>query len=497
METKYLKINPADNVVVAITDLKAGEVIKEGNIEIILKEDVPAGHKVTLKDFSEGENVIKYGYPIGHVRYQVEAGRWINENQIQTNLAGLLDYSYNPVKVELDIPKKDLTFKGYRRKSGEVGIRNEVWIIPTVGCVNGIVNQLAANLRKETNGEGVDAIVAFPHNYGCSQLGDDHENTKKILRDMVKHPNAGAVLVVGLGCENNQPDVFREFIGEYDEERVKFMISQKVEGDEVEAGMKILREIYAKAKEDKREDVPLSELRVGLKCGGSDGFSGITANPLLGMFSDFLVAQGGTSVLTEVPEMFGAETILMDRCRTKELFDQTVSLINDFKEYFLSHGEPVGENPSPGNKAGGISTLEDKALGCTQKCGKAYVDGVMAYGDRLQVKGLNLLSAPGNDLVASTALASCGCHIVLFTTGRGTPFGTFVPTMKISTNSNLAKNKPTWIDFNAGVIVENEPMEKTCERFIEYIIRVASGEQVNNEKKDYREISIFKNGVTL
>ena len=497
METKYLKINPADNVVVAITDLKAGEVIKEGNIEIILKEDVPAGHKVTLKNFSAGENVIKYGYPIGHVRHQVEAGRWINENQIQTNLAGLLEYSYNPIKVELDIPKKDLTFKGYRRKSGEVGIRNEVWIIPTVGCVNGIVNQLAANLRKETNGEGVDAIVAFPHNYGCSQLGDDHENTKKILRDMVKHPNAGAVLVVGLGCENNQPDVFREFIGEYDEERVKFMISQKVEGDEVEAGMKILREIYAKAKEDKREDVPLSELRVGLKCGGSDGFSGITANPLLGMFSDFLVAQGGTSVLTEVPEMFGAETILMDRCRTKELFDQTVSLINDFKEYFLSHGEPVGENPSPGNKAGGISTLEDKALGCTQKCGKAYVDGVMAYGDRLQVKGLNLLSAPGNDLVASTALASCGCHIVLFTTGRGTPFGTFVPTMKISTNSNLAKNKPTWIDFNAGVIVENEPMEKTCERFIEYIIRVASGEQVNNEKKDYREISIFKNGVTL
>lgn len=497
MNTPYLKINALDNVVVAISNLKAGEVIIDGTHEIILKDDVPAGHKVTLKNLSEGENVIKYGYPIGHVRENVEAGKWINENQIQTNLSGLLEYTYNPVKVELDIPQKGLTFKGYRRKNGEVGIRNEVWIIPTVGCVNGIVNQLATNLRQETNGEGVDAIVAFPHNYGCSQLGDDHENTKKILRDMVKHPNAGGVLVVGLGCENNQPDVFREFIGEYDEERVKFMVSQKVEGDEVEAGMKILREIYAKAKEDKREEVPLSELRVGLKCGGSDGFSGITANPLLGLFSDFLVAQGGTSVLTEVPEMFGAETILMDRCRTQELFNQTVSLINDFKEYFLSHGEPVGENPSPGNKAGGISTLEDKALGCTQKCGKAYVDGVMAYGDRLQVKGLNLLSAPGNDLVASTALASCGCHIVLFTTGRGTPFGTFVPTMKISTNSQLAKNKPTWIDFNAGVIVEDEPMEKTCERFIDYIIRVANGELVNNEKKDYREIAIFKTGVTL
>ncbi len=299
--------------------------------------------------------------------------------------------------------------------------------------------------------------------------------------------------MVGLGCENNQPDVFREFLGDYDRDRVKFMVTQKV-GDEYEEGMKLLRELYAKAIQDQREDIPLSELRVGLKCGG---FSGITANPLLGMFSDFLVAQGGTSVLTEVPEMFGAETILMNRCRTKELFEDTVKLINDFKEYFLSHGEPVGENPSPGNKAGGISTLEDKALGCTQKCGTSYVEGVLPYGERLKVKGLNLLSAPGNDLVAATALASCGCHMVLFTTGRGTPFGTYVPTMKISTNSTLAKNKPGWIDFNAGVIVENEPMEKTCERFIEYIIKVASGEFVNNEKKGYKEIAIFKTGVTL
>ena len=496
METKYLKINVADNVAVAILDLHAGEEMLIDGISVTLNEDVPAGHKFALKDFSEGEDVIKYGYPIGHATSAKKVGDWMNEDNIKTNLAGLLDYTYNPVDVTLDIPAKDLTFKGYRRANGEVGIRNEVWIIPTVGCVNGIANQLADALRRETGEAGVDAIVAYPHNYGCSQLGDDHENTKKILRDMVLHPNAGAVLVIGLGCENNQPDVFEEFIGEYDKSRVKFMVTQKV-GDEFEEGMALLREIYGVASKDVRVDVPISELRVGLKCGGSDGFSGITANPLLGLFSDFLVAQGGTSVLTEVPEMFGAETILMNRCRNKELFEQTVSLINDFKEYFLSHGEPVGENPSPGNKAGGISTLEDKALGCTQKCGKSLVEGVMGYGDRLQVKGLNLLSAPGNDLVAATALASCGCHIVLFTTGRGTPFGTFVPTMKISTNSTLAKNKPGWIDFNAGVIVENEPMEKTCERFIDYIISVANGEQVNNEKKGYREIAIFKTGVTL
>ncbi|MDR0894886.1 MAG: altronate dehydratase family protein [Prevotellaceae bacterium] len=496
METKYLKINPADNVAVAIVPLEAGERISVDGVTLALCEAIPAGHKFSLKAFAGGEDVVKYGYPIGHAVQAVPAGSWMNEQRIKTNLAGLLEYTYHPVTVDLNIPNVSRTFKGYRRKNGDVGIRNEVWVIPTVGCVNGIVNRLAEGLRRETGGKGVDGIAAYTHNYGCSQLGDDHENTKKILRDMVLHPNAGAVLVVGLGCENNQPDVFRQFLGDYDESRVKFMVTQEV-GDEYEEGMALLRELYRLASQDERVDVPLGELRVGLKCGGSDGFSGITANPLLGMFSDFLIAQGGTSVLTEVPEMFGAETILMNRCRTPQLFEQTVQLINDFKEYFLSHGEPVGENPSPGNKAGGISTLEDKALGCTQKCGKSYVEGVLSYGERLKVKGLNLLSAPGNDLVAATALASCGCHIVLFTTGRGTPFGTYVPTLKVSTNSALAKNKPGWIDFNAGVIVEGEPMTATLERFIDYIVRVASGEPVNNEKRDYKEVAIFKTGVTL
>lgn len=496
METKYLKINTADNVAVAIIALPAGEKLIVDGKEIILNEDVPAGHKFALKDFTEGENVIKYGYPIGHTRTVKKQGDWINENNIQTNLAGLLEYTYNPTEVDLNIPHKDLTFKGYRRKNGDVGVRNEIWIVPTVGCVNGIVNQLAEGLRRETEGKGVDAIMAFPHNYGCSQLGDDHENTKKILRDMVLHPNAGAVLVVGLGCENNQPDIFREFLGDYDSDRVKFMVTQKV-GDEYEEGMKLLRELYAKASKDERVDVPLSELRVGLKCGGSDGFSGITANPLLGVFSDFLVAQGGTTVLTEVPEMFGAETLLMNRCATEELFNKTVRLINDFKAYFLENKQPVYENPSPGNKAGGISTLEEKSLGCTQKSGKSGVKDVLMYGDRLTTRGLNLLSAPGNDLVASTALAASGCHMVLFTTGRGTPFGTFIPTVKISTNTTLSENKPGWIDFNAGTLVEGESMETLSEQFVRFILEVAGGRFVNNEKKGYREIAIFKSGVTL
>ena len=493
----YLKINPADSVVVCLQPKKKGEIIETDGKKIIINQDTPAGHKILIKDVKQGEDIIKYGYPIGHAREDLKAGDWVNENNLKTNLSGTLEYTYNPVGEELAIKKENRTFKGYKRKNGDVGVRNEIWIVPTVGCVNGIAEKLAEKLRKETNLEGVDNIYAWHHNYGCSQLSEDHENTRKVLRDICLHPNAGGVLVLSLGCENNQPDDFMAMLGDYDKDRIKLLVTQKVEGDEIEAGMTILRDLYDIARKDQREAVPVSELRVGLKCGGSDGFSGITANPLVGEFSDWLVAQGGTSVLTEVPEMFGAETILMNRCRTEELFNQTVSMINNFKEYFLSHGEPVGENPSPGNKAGGISTLEDKALGCTQKCGKAPVSGVMEYGDRLKNKGLNLLSAPGNDLVASTALASCGCHIVLFTTGRGTPFGTFVPTMKIATNPTLAKNKPSWVDFSAGQLVEGRTMQELVPEFIDKVLAVASGQPAKNEENDYREISIFKNGVTL
>ena len=496
-QSSFIKINPADSVVVCLRPFQKGETIEVDGKSITLLQDTPAGHKVLINDAAQGENIIKYGYPIGHAKEDLKSGQWVNENNLKTNLSGTLTYEYHPVNEKLTIPADSRTFNGYRRKNGEVGIRNEVWIVPTVGCVNGIAERLASQLEKETQLEGIDAVHAWHHNYGCSQLSGDHENTRKVLRDIVLHPNAGAVLVLSLGCENNQPDDFMAMLGDYDHDRIKLLVTQKVEGDEVEAGMEILRGLYNIAKQDKREACPLNELRVGLKCGGSDGFSGITANPLVGEFSDFLVAQGGTSILTEVPEMFGAETILMNRCETTALFEQTVKLINDFKEYFLSHGEPVGENPSPGNKAGGISTLEDKALGCTQKCGRAPVSGVLGYGDRLQVKGLNLLSAPGNDLVASTALAASGCQIVLFTTGRGTPFGTFIPTMKISTNSNLFHNKPNWIDFNAGQLVEGRPMKEVLNDFIDKIISVANGEPSQNEKNGYREISIFKNGVTL
>ena len=515
----YIKINPEDNVAVALRDLQKGDAV-EG---IVLSMDVPRGHKVLLKDLKAGEDVIKYGFPIGHVTRDAAAGTVVDHTCIKTNLEGLLEYKYEPAfempESGLPADMKPVTFKGFRRADGQVGIRNQIWVIPTVGCVNGICQEIVRRFQEEisplaalgrndketvisSGGEAgaekssVDAVVAFPHNYGCSQLGGDHENTRTVLADMVHHPNAGGVLVVSLGCENNQLDAFRELVGPVDESRVRMFVTQKVE-DEIEYGLQQLREIYAVCSKDVREDVPVSELRVGLKCGGSDGLSGITANPLLGVFSDWIVAQGGTTVLTEVPEMFGAETILMNRCQDEATFEKTVHLINDFKEYFMRQGQPVYENPSPGNKAGGISTLEEKSLGCTQKCGKSLVRGVLKYGERLNVKGLNLLSAPGNDLVASTALAASGCQIVLFTTGRGTPFGSFVPTMKISTNTPLAQGKPGWIDFNAGVLAEGEPMAEVAARFIDFVLAAASGALVNNERNGYREVAIFKTGVTL
>ena len=496
-QTAYLQINKGDNVVVCLRPINAGEEIKIGNHAVQALRNTPAGHKILLCDTPKDKPIIKYGYPIGRAKENLKAGEWVNENNIQTNLSGTLEYEYHPAIKPLSIEQEDRSFKGFMRKNGEVGIRNEIWIVPTVGCVNGIAERLARQLEQETQLKGVDAIHAWHHNYGCSQLGDDHENTRKVLRDICLHPNAGAVLVLSLGCENNQPEDFMKMLGNYDRERIQLLVTQRVEGDEVEEGMKILRKLYKTAAQDKREEVPVSKLRIGLKCGGSDGFSGITANPLVGEFSDWLIAQGGTTILTEVPEMFGAETILMNRCQTADLFQKTVHLINNFKEYFLSHGEPVGENPSPGNKVGGISTLEDKALGCTQKCGHAPVSGVLEYAERLKTNGLNLLSAPGNDLVASTALAASGCQMVLFTTGRGTPFGTFVPTMKISTNSQLFKSKQNWIDFNAGKLVEGVDMLTLRNDFIDKVITTANGEKVKNEMNGYREIAIFKNGVTL
>ena len=445
----------------------------------------------------ENDVDIKYGAPIGHVIEKVRKGTWIHSHNMKTNLEGELEYTYEPDLKTVNYPKADRTFKGYRRSDGRVGVRNDLYIVPMVGCVNGIAEIVVEQFKEKHRGEKLpfDNIIILKHEYGCSQLGDDHENTRRVLADAVHQPNAGGVLVFGLGCENNTMDAFKVLVGKVDHSRVKFLVAQHVLNEQKTAN-DLLEEILEAAREDHREDIPLSELKIGLKCGGSDGFSGITANPLIGMASDYFISQGASSVLTEVPEMFGAEDRLMARAEDEVVFKDIVNLINNFKRYFQSYGQPVFENPSPGNKEGGITTLEDKSLGCTQKSGTAKVVDVLAYAQQIRKKGLSLLQGPGNDMVSTTNMASSGVNMILFSTGRGTPFGTYIPTLKISTNNELADKKSHWIDFNAGRLF-NEDKEVVFEDFIDKIIAVASGEKTRNEENKFQEIAIFKNGVTL
>ncbi|MDE6579605.1 MAG: altronate dehydratase family protein, partial [Ruminiclostridium sp.] len=426
---KTIVISPNDSVAVALVSLSNGEEA-EG---VVIAEDIEKGHKFALKDIEKGQQVIKYGEVIGRATADIKAGQHIHSHNMSTNLSGTLEYSYSKKEIPDLSGFKNRKVNVYQRKSGEVGIRNELWIVPTVGCVNSQARLIVSEfLKKHSDLEGVDGVYAYTHPYGCSQIGEDHNRTRMLLQRMVKHPNCGGVLVLGLGCENNRMDVFKETLGDYDKERTEFLIAQDVE-DEISEGVKLLEKLYEKAKNDKRIEKDISCLKIGLKCGGSDGLSGITANPLVGRLSDYMAGIGGTTVLTEVPEMFGAEQLLMDRAKDEETFDKIVKLVNGFKEYYQKHDQPVYENPSPGNKAGGITTLEDKSLGCTQKSGSGEVCDVLFDGDALTAHGLNLLNGPGNDMVAVTNLACAGCHMVLFTTGRGTPFGGFVPTIKIST----------------------------------------------------------------
>ncbi len=492
---KLIRIHALDNVAVATEVIPAGARLRAGDMEIVTAEEIPAGHKVAITGIAQGADIVKYGFPIGHATRAIAAGEWVHTHNAASNLSGLREYEYQPTACP-ERREEPAGFLGYVRPDGSVGVRNEVWIIPTVGCVNGVAEAIEEIAAAEKP-EGVSRVCAYTHPFGCSQLGEDHLMTQKALCGLIRHPNAAGVLVLGLGCENNQVDDLKKVLGEYDPRRVRFLICQQVE-DEIAAGAEIVRELMRDAAECARTEVPADRLIVGLKCGGSDGFSGITANPLLGSFAEKLTAQGGSAMLTEVPEMFGAETILMNRCADRQTFEKTEALINGFKEYFMRYGEKINENPSPGNKKGGITTLEEKSLGCVQKGGRAPVADVLSYGEAVKRRGLSLLQAPGNDLVASTALAVSGAQIVLFTTGRGTPFGCPVPTAKISTQSDIAGRKPGWIDFNAGALLEGSSMEEQTEALFRYVLDIASGRaEPKSERLSKRNLAIFKDGVTM
>lgn len=492
-----LRIDSNDNVATTLGLIDAGESIHIDQVRIVAKEPIPQGHKVALASIEAGEQVIKYGHAIGRVNQPIQPGQWIHAHNMQSALQGIQDYLYQPNPKPAFGKNTTFSFEGYLRQDGQAGIRNEIWIIPTVGCINSTAEMLAAKANTEFCGGGIDGVYHFAHPFGCSQLGDDLITTQQVLAALVHHPNAGGVLVIGLGCENNQIDDFKTVIGPYDAARVKFYNLQDVE-DEIEQGMALLKQLAAHAAVARRQPLPAAKLVLGLKCGGSDAFSGITANPLLGEISDRIIAAGGSAILTEVPEMFGAETILMDRAKDEATFFKIVDLINNFKDYFLRHNQQIYENPSPGNKEGGITTLEEKSLGCIRKGGRSPVVDVFAYGEHISGNGLMLLNGPGNDMVSTTALAAAGAQLVLFSTGRGTPFGGPVPTLKIASNSAMASKKKTWIDFDAGRLLSGEAMEPLADEFFETILRIASGKSCSkNELKNSRQIAIFKDGVTL
>lgn len=494
MKKKYIKIADNDNVIVALENIERDTEIRDGDFDLIVKEEIPAGHKIAIRNINKDESIMKYDTRIAIAERDIEKGEWVHTHNARTGLSEKQSYTYD-FNIRKTAEIEDDYINAYLREDGKIGIRNEVWIIPVVGCVNCIAERLK-DISSKLSSEGTDGVFSFRHPYGCSQCGEDHARTRKILASLANHPNAGAVLMVCLGCENISYDEMEKELGDYNRDRIKFLHCQECE-DEIEIGTEVLKECIEYASRFKREKVPIRGLTVGLKCGGSDGFSGITANPLVGVVSDILISKGATVLLTETPEMFGAEHMLLGRCKNEEIYKKAVNMLESFKEYFISHGETIYENPSPGNKKGGITTLEDKSCGCVQKSGKAPINDVLSYGEHYKENGLNLLSGPGNDLVSSTNLVAAGADMILFTTGRGTPFATAVPTLKISTNKRLMKRKKNWIDFDASPIAEGENKQTLALELYQYIKDVASGEKIKCEENGYKEISIFKDGVTL
>jgi len=496
-----IRIHPSDNVAVALKPVGKGQQAVVDGMVVVADEFIECAHKISVRNIRKGEAVIKYGYPIGIALCDIHPGQWVHTHNLATSLEGTLSYDYSQAVNEqssaFDSNKMSLHFQGYKRYNGLTGVRNEIWIIPTVACVNATARTIAQKAASDFRVAGIDGIHALTHPYGCSQLGSDLFLTQRILAGLVGHPNAGGVLVLSLGCENNNIEEFKKVLANWDPDRVRFLTAQD-SSNEVEEGIELVGKLVEFASLSKREPVPISELRIGMKCGASDAFSGITANPLVGKISDIVIAGGGVSVLTEVPEMFGAESILMNRARDQETFERIVKMINNFKEYFIRHEQPVYENPAPGNKTGGISTLEEKSLGCILKAGTGTVTDVLNCGDKIRTNGLNLLEGPGNDLISATALAASGCQIILFTTGRGNPLGTCIPTIKVSSNSDLAKKKRMWIDFDAGKLLAGHNLESLSQELLLFILDVASGSALTmNEVNNFREIGIFKDGVIL
>jgi altronate hydrolase len=488
-------VDPRDHVATALCDIIAGETLDLHGRSVLARADIPKGHKIAIRAAAAGQDVLKYGWPIGRATIDIDIGDHVHVHNVETKLSGVEDYAWTPSPVAPIAALNDRAFMGYRRRNGRVGTRNEIWVLCTVGCVANTARRIAEKANARFAGR-TDGVFAFPHPFGCSQLGDDLSHTRKLIAALAAHPNAGGVLILGLGCENNQLKALLESAPDLDPARLRAFTTQMVD-DELEDGLAAIEDLVALAERDVREPCPISDLVVGLKCGGSDGFSGVTANPLVGRIADKVSDAGGTPVLTEIPEIFGAEQMLLARASSQAVFDSAVQVVDDFKRYFINNNQPIHENPSPGNIAGGITTLEEKSLGAVQKGGRSALVEVIRYGERVGPHGLTLLEAPGNDAVSSTALTAAGATIILFTTGRGTPLGFPAPTLKIASNSGLATRKPGWIDFDAGVVLSGQSMDDAADALMNLVVETASGKATKAELNGEREIAIWKSGVTL
>jgi len=488
-------VDPRDHVATALRDIVAGETLDLHGRSVLARADIPKGHKIAIGAAAAGQDVLKYGWPIGRATIDIDIGDHVHIHNVETRLSGVEDYAWKPSPLAPAAAPNDRAFMGYRRRDGRVGTRNEIWVLCTVGCVANTARRIAEKANARFAGR-TDGVFAFPHPFGCSQLGDDLSHTRKLIAALGAHPNAGGVLILGLGCENNQLKALLESAPDLDPARLRAFTTQMVD-DELEDGLAAIEDLIAIAEKDRREPCPVSDLVVGLKCGGSDGFSGVTANPLVGRIADKVSDAGGTPILTEIPEIFGAEQMLLARASSQAVFDSAVQVVDDFKRYFIDNNQPIHENPSPGNIAGGITTLEEKSLGAVQKGGRSALVKVIRYGERVGPHGLTLLEAPGNDAVSSTALTAAGATVILFTTGRGTPLGFPAPTLKIASNSGLATRKPGWIDFDAGVVLSGQSMDEAADALMDLVIETASGKATKAELNGEREIAIWKSGVTL
>ncbi len=496
-------LSPDDNIGVARRDLRCGLQITTPRGVIALQESIPMGHKAALCGIPRGGSVYKYAQVIGRARRPIECGEWVHVHNLElAHGQGTLEYaveSPRPPELPDGLPRM---FLGYRRGDGRVGTRNHVVVVPTSNCSSHVCERIAEEVRKEAE-DGVDGVFAVPHTDGCAQhTGPDIEQLERTLKGIIAHPNVCAALVVALGCEVNS---LTRYCGPGMETiygKPAAALEIQASGGTVKAvaaGVAKVHSLVEAAASCPRTEEPVGHLTIGLNCGGSDAFSGISANPALGYASDLLVGAGGTVVLAETPEIYGAEQVLTRRAADIKTGKELVRIIERYCEYAARFGATMDSNPAPGNLRGGITNIVEKSLGAVMKGGTTTLNGVIDYAERIAGKGLIVMDTPGYDPVSITGLAAGGCNLIAFTTGRGSGIGfPIVPVLKIASNSRIFRLMADNMDVNAGDILDgNSDIREKGIEIYRQIVRAASGERTRSEILGHREFAPWRIGPVM